>query len=90
MQFVALMYLSYITKRMQEKNLFKKYTMQEMLDEIDVIECFEKPEQQKKEGETTKRQTKLNKKGVKPPTSKVRYFLAGHLDQRYSNLTVMQ
>ena len=40
-QFIALIYLSYITKKMQESNLFKDYTMQEVLDEFDIIECFE-------------------------------------------------
>jgi hypothetical protein len=42
-QFVALIYLSYITGKMQETNLFKEYTLQEVLDEFDVIECFAVP-----------------------------------------------
>jgi len=40
-QFVALIFLSHITRKMQEGNLFKDYTLQEVLDELDVIECFE-------------------------------------------------
>ncbi len=45
-QFIALIFLSYITRKMQENNLFKDHTMQEVLDELDVIECFEVPGQQ--------------------------------------------
>ena len=69
-QFIALIFLSYITKKMQENNLFKDHTMQEVLDEIDIIECFEVPGQQLKVGETTKRQMNLyNLLGVNPPAS---------------------
>ena len=39
-EFVALIYLSYIQKRMEEKGLFSTYTMHELLDELDVIECL--------------------------------------------------
>lgn len=69
-QFVALIFLSCITRKMQEKNLFKKHTMQEVLDELDVIESFEAPGRQLQVGETTKRQRKLySQLGVKPPAS---------------------
>jgi len=37
-QFVALIYLSYIKKVMNEQGLFKNYTLQELLDELDIIE----------------------------------------------------
>lgn len=69
-QFIALVFLSYITKKMQENNLFKKHTMQEILDEFDIIECFEVPGQQLQVGEITKRQIDLyNKLNITPPTS---------------------
>lgn len=69
-QFIALIFLSRITRKMQEQNLFKKYTMQEALDELDVIECFETPGRKLQVGETTKRQQELyNQLGVTPPTS---------------------
>jgi len=69
-QFIALIFLSYIKKRMQENNLFKKHTMQEVLDEFDVIECFEVPGQQLQVGEITKRQMDLYAKlGVASPAS---------------------
>ncbi len=40
-QFVALIFLSYIKKSMHDNNLFKDFTTQELLDEFDVIERFE-------------------------------------------------
>ena len=69
-QYIALIFLSYITKRMQKNNLFKDYTMQEALDDFDIIECFELPGQQLQVGEVTKRQMELyTKLGVAVPTS---------------------
>jgi hypothetical protein len=44
-EFVAIIYLSYIKKPMQETDLFKSYTLQGALDKLDVIECFEAPGQ---------------------------------------------
>lgn len=58
-EFIALIFLSYIKKKMQEKDLFKKYTMQELFDEFDVIECFEQPGHELRLGEITKRQAEL-------------------------------
>jgi transposase len=69
-QFIALIFLSYITRKMQENNLFKNHMLQEVLDEFDIIECFEAPGQQLHVGETTKRQMDLyTKLGVTPPAS---------------------
>ena len=69
-QFIALIFLSYITRQMQEQNLFKKYTVHKLLDELDIIECFEVPGQRLQVGEITKRQIELySKLGVTPPTS---------------------
>ncbi len=39
--FVALIYLSYVKKKVRDNNLFQKYTLQGLLDELDAIECFE-------------------------------------------------
>ncbi len=58
-QFVALIYLSYIEKAMSEHNLFKDYTLQELLDELDVIECFEQPGHKPRIGEITRKQADL-------------------------------
>jgi transposase len=69
-EFIALIYLSYLKKGMQEKNLFKRYTMHEFLDELDVIECFENPGRDPRMGEVTKRQAALYEAmGVVPPAS---------------------
>jgi len=40
-QFVALIYISYIHKRMKERGLYVHYTMQTLLDELDVIERYQ-------------------------------------------------
>ena len=42
-EFLALIYLSYIKKQMSEKNLFNQFTIQGLLDEVDLIECFTEP-----------------------------------------------
>ena len=69
-EFIALIYLSYIKKKMQDKNLFKKYTMHELLDEFDIIECFEQPKCDLRVGEATKRQIELYEAmEIAPPTS---------------------
>lgn len=69
-EFVALIYLSYIKKAMQEKGLFGKYTLQGVLDQLDVIECFGRPGRDARIGELTKHQQDLYRDlGVEPPTS---------------------
>ena len=69
-EFIALIFLSYLKKKMQEQDLFKKYTVQGLLDEFDIIECFEQPGAQIRIGEVTKRQKSLYEKiGISPPTS---------------------
>ena len=69
-QFIALIFLSCITKKMQESKLFRKYTLQEVLDELDMIECFEVPGRKLQVGETTRKQLDLyTKLGITPPAS---------------------
>lgn len=69
-EFIALIYLSHIKRQMQEKDLFKNYTMQELFDELDVIECFEQPGRELRVGEITKRQAELYETlGVSGPAS---------------------
>lgn len=58
-EFVALIYLSYIKKKMQEAGLFDKWTLQGLLDELDVIELFEAPEYGRVLGEITEKQKEL-------------------------------
>lgn len=67
--FIALIYLSHIKKKMQDRDLFKKYTMQKLLDEFDIIEYFEQSGRKRCWGEMTKRQINLyNIFGVTPPS----------------------
>lgn len=54
--FVALILLSYIKKQMQDKKLFEDYTLQGLLDKLDVIECFEYPGEALQVGEILKKQ----------------------------------
>lgn len=69
-QFVALIYLSYIKKQMQVKGLLKNYTLPSLLDKLDVIECFEQPGRALRVGEMVEKQEQLyHALGVKPPTS---------------------
>ena len=68
-EFVALIYLSYIKKQMQYNNLFKDYTLQQVLDKLDVIECFENPGDKLRVGEVLSKQSQLYLNlGVNPPT----------------------
>jgi len=54
---------------MGDKQLFKNYTMQELLDELDVIERFEQPGSKHRIGEITKKQIHLYEcMGVGLPT----------------------
>lgn len=67
-EFIALIYLSYLKKGMQDAKLFEKWTMQGLLDELDTIELFEAPGHGRVLGEITDKQTKLYQAlGVEPP-----------------------
>ena len=69
-QFVALIYLSYLKKQMQVKGLLKNYTLPGLLDTLDVIECFEQPGKTLLVGEIREKQEQLyDDLGVVPPTS---------------------
>ena len=46
---------------MQEKEIFSNYTLQEVLDELDLIECFERPGHRLYLGEVTNKQIELFK-----------------------------
>jgi transposase len=69
-EFVALIYLSYIKKQMQNTDLFKKYTLLGVLDKLDVIECFESAGQQLRVGELLEKQKEIyHCLGVNQPSS---------------------
>lgn len=58
-EFVALIYLSYIKQRMFHAGLFAKYAMDELLDELDSIECFIEPGKAPIQGEVLAKQEQL-------------------------------
>lgn len=67
-EFVALIFISYINKKMQEQGLYKSYTLQQLLDKLDVIECFSYPGHKFRVGEVLEKQKDLYiKLGVEPP-----------------------
>ena len=69
-QFIALIYLSYIKKRMQDRGLFKAYTIQTLLDRLDVIECYEHPGHKPRVGEILEKQKRIYRDlGIDPPAS---------------------
>ena len=58
-QFVALQLMSYIKRQMDVNGLFNDYTMQSLLDEIDVIEYYQQPGKAHHLSEITEKQRKL-------------------------------
>jgi len=69
-EFVALIYLSYIHKNMQDQALYKEYTLHQVLDKLDMIECFEYPGKKLRVGAILDKQKELFVKlGVEPPIS---------------------
>jgi transposase len=68
-EFIALIYLSYLKKEMQDADLFTKWTIQGLLDELDAIELFEAPGHGRVLGEVTEKQREIYRKlGVEPPS----------------------
>jgi transposase len=69
-EFIALIYLSYIKKQMQQSGMFKQYTLQEVLDKLDVIECFQTPGYELQVGEVLEKQKLIYEGlGILPPVS---------------------
>ena len=59
-----------IKKQMQVKDLIKNYTLQDLLDKLDVVECFKQPGKKLRVGEIVEKQEQLYYDlGVAPPTS---------------------
>jgi len=59
-QLLALIYLIHIDRKMHENSLYCHYTMQGLLDELDLVEYFEHPSHQPHVGEMTKKQAELS------------------------------
>lgn len=60
-EFIALIYLSYIKKQMSKKNLFNQFTIKRLLDEADLIECFIEPSKSLTVGEILQKQRQIFK-----------------------------
>lgn len=58
-QFLALIYVSHIHKSMKKNNLYKNYTMQTLLDDLDIIERFDLPKQRYHCSEITEKQKQI-------------------------------
>jgi transposase len=58
-EFVALIIISFIHKKMKDNNLYSKYTMESCLDELDLIERFDYPDKDTHYAEQTQKQIEL-------------------------------
>ena len=68
-EFVALIYLSYLNKQMQGSHLYKDYSMTSLLDKLDVIERFESPGRKPRIGEILQTQRDLyHALNITPPS----------------------
>jgi len=69
-EFVALIYLSYLSTMMHNSHLYKDYTIASLLDKLDVIECFQTPGRKVRIGEILETQRNIYLAlDVKPPSS---------------------
>jgi len=68
LQFIGLIYLSYVKHAMDKAGLFRNYTLHEVFDELDVIEKYQLPGKTSYYGEMTEKQRGLyTALGVMPP-----------------------
>lgn len=69
-EFVALILISHLDHQMKKNKLYGKYTLHQLLDKLDVIECFEDPGYSLRIGEILNKQKELyNALEVPVPTS---------------------
>jgi len=69
-EFVALIYLSYLNKQMRDAHLYKYHTLASILDKLDVIECLDIHGRKPQIGEILENQRDLYiALGFDPPTS---------------------
>lgn len=69
-EFVALILISHLDHKMKETGLYSNYTMQQLLDKLDVLECFEDANHSLRIGEMLNKQAEIYKAlGVAAPTS---------------------
>lgn len=71
MGYLSLIYLSYMEKQLRSSALAKDYTIQGILDELDLLECYEVKGLSMTLGKDTKKLREIYKAmGVKAPTAK--------------------
>ncbi|MGN0356508.1 MAG: IS1634 family transposase [Blautia sp.] len=69
-EFVALILVSYLDHKMREADLYEDYTLHQLLDKLDVIECFENPGYSLKVGEILAKQQEIYERlDIAVPTS---------------------
>jgi len=69
-EFVALILISHLDQKMKSAQLYKQYSFNQLLDKLDVIECFEDPGRELRVGEMLEAQKDIYKRlGVRIPTS---------------------
>ncbi|MCR4749848.1 MAG: hypothetical protein K5877_08680 [Lachnospiraceae bacterium] len=67
---IALILISHLDHKMKETNLYKTYSMQQLLDRLDVLECFEDENWKLRIGELLNKQAEIYETlGVALPTS---------------------
>ena len=69
-EFIALILISHLDHKMKETDLYKTYTMQQLLDKLDVLECYEDEKRALRIGELLDKQADIYRTlGVELPTS---------------------
>lgn len=69
-EFIALILISHLDHKMKETDLYKTYTMQQLLDKLDVLECYEDEKRALRIGELLDKQADIYRTlGVDLPTS---------------------
>lgn len=66
----SLILVSYLDHKMKESGLYSEYTMQALLDKLDVLECFEDAKHSLRIGERLSKQAEIYKTiEIEVPTS---------------------
>lgn len=69
-EFVALILISHLDRKMKEAKLYENYSMPQLLDKLDVLECFEDENHKLRIGELLNKQAEIYEAlGVVLPTS---------------------
>ncbi len=69
-EFIALILISCLDHRMRETDLYKSYTMRQLLDKLDVLECYEDEKHALRIGEMLNKQAEIYEAlGIELPTS---------------------